>query len=516
MFRSKYFAGILLIGSLCFFGNLSSASDFGTQLTYDRGSKFFTDWSPDGKWIAYGRSGDIWYVPSTGGAPINITANINESCGFPSFTADSKEICFDHHSIYDNSWNLLTNILAKINIYTGEYSLILDNAVHTAWSHNGRYLAYQELGTADWYVLDTVNNKTRFLADGATEVVLYGPNRYTLSCFTPDDKYIITTMNYFTDNGGHSLGLFKIPVMGGEREQLTSHEVYHQWYPDCSPDGEWILYTNFLKSDYGQREIYTYNTLSEVSMPVFPELTSQHWCASFSPDGTKFCYLKFGINSNSLEVFVANFPFQSQVVPAINKLIEEVNELVASWDLDKGIGNALISKLNESVKAINKGNSNSAINQLEAFINQVEALRGKKLSTDQANEYIGTIRKVINVLSKQAELAKINVPANKSAKKEIVIADPYSLKQNSPNPFNPSTTISFTVSSVNNETVLLNIYDIRGSLIRNLIYESKAPGVYSVVWDGKDGSGGKVSAGIYFCRMQAGQFSKTNKMILMK
>ena len=80
MFRSKYFAGILLIGLLCFLGNLSSASDFGTQLTYERGSKFFSDWSPDGKWIAYGRSGDIWYVPSTGGVPVKVVVLTISSC----------------------------------------------------------------------------------------------------------------------------------------------------------------------------------------------------------------------------------------------------------------------------------------------------------------------------------------------------------------------------------------------------------------------------------------------------
>ena len=249
-------------------------------------------------------------------------------------------------------------------------------------------------------------------------------------------------------------------------------------------------------------------------MPVFPELTLLHWCDSFSPDGTKFCYL--GRFTSAYEVYAADFPFQSQVVSAINQLIEEIDELVANGDLSYGIGNSLISKLNGAIKSINDGNLISAINKLEAFIHQVEALSGKKLSAVQADEFIEKKRNIIAVLSKQATAVKPNIPANRGAKKESVSAGLYFLEQNSPNPFNPSTTISFTVPSGSNDPVVLNIYDIRGSLVRRLVNESKSSGVQSVVWDGNDDSGRSVSAGIYFCRMQAGRFSKTNKMILLR
>ena len=510
MCRSKYFTIVILIGSLCFFGNLSSASDFGTplgtQLTGDGGSKWFTDWSPDGEWIAYCKgSSDIWIVPSAGGEPINITANIIESCIFPCFTADSKEICFDQ-PISDNSFNLLKNILAKINITTGEYSVILDNAVHTAWSHNGRYLAYREIGTADLYVLDTEKNKTRFLADASTELVLYKSNAYTLSCFTPDDSYIITTMY-----DGTKLSLFKIPIKGGKRKQLTFHEGY-QWYPDCSPDGEWILYTNFSQN-YKQMEIYAYNTLLEVSMPVFTGLTFRHWCDSFSPDGTKFCYLG---ENGKFEVFVANFPFQSQVFPAINKLIEEINELVTIGDLNNGIGNSLISKLNESVKAINKGNSNSAINQLEAFINQVNALKGKKLSPENSDEILERVQKIIDVLSKQRTVAKPVITQQKEDENLSILTKLFSLKQNSPNPFNPITKIQYEIPTGKSGMVRLTIYDSRGSLVRTLVDGVQNPGIHTATWNATDDSGRRISSGMYIYRLDAGSFTQTRKMLLLR
>lgn len=502
MCGSKYFAGIILIGSLCFLGNLSSASDFGNQLTFDGGFKYYpTDWSPDGRWIAYNQSGEIWIIPSEGGTPINVTADIPEGCTFPRFSFDSKEICFDDFLPGGR-------VLAKINLETKEYSIICPG-IHVAWSHNGRYLAYREIGTSDLYVLDTRDNTRWFLADASIDQELYGANANTTSCFTPDDLYVITTMY-----DGTKQSLFKIPIKGGEREQLTFSEGYH-WYPDCSSDGQWILYTNYSStadpfSVYYGLEVY--NTITNQSFTVFPQLIYWHKDGSFSPDGLKISY-NVTIDGFA-DVYIADFPFtgNEQLIQAL----EGIRTLISNLDLNKGITNSLIVKLSNAISNIEKRNLKTAMNQLEAFINQVEALRGKKSSAEQADEFIETIRKVIGVLSKQATAAKPNILASRGAKKEILSAGLYFLEQNSPNPFNPSTTISFAVPSVNNEPVLLNIYDIRGSLVRRLVNESKSSGVHSVVWDGKDDSGRKVSAGIYFCHMQAGQFSKTNKMILMK
>ena len=90
----------------------------------------------------------------------------------------------------------------------------------------------------------------------------------------------------------------------------------------------------------------------------------------------------------------------------------------------------------------------------------------------------------------------------------------FKLYQNYPNPFNPSTTIKYAVPK--NVKVTLKIYDLLGREIATLVNDVKSPGVYSVKWNGKTMSGQQVSSGVYFYRLEAGNFVKVNKMILLK
>jgi len=90
----------------------------------------------------------------------------------------------------------------------------------------------------------------------------------------------------------------------------------------------------------------------------------------------------------------------------------------------------------------------------------------------------------------------------------------FALAQNSPNPFNPATTISYSVSAPS--TVHLTVYDLRGRLVTTLVDRMQQEGTYSVQWDGKDSRGQTLSSGVYFYRMEAGTFSSTRKMILLK
>jgi hypothetical protein len=97
---------------------------------------------------------------------------------------------------------------------------------------------------------------------------------------------------------------------------------------------------------------------------------------------------------------------------------------------------------------------------------------------------------------------------------------------NFPNPFNPSTTISFTVETPLMAFVLIEVYDIRGRLVRTLLDGSLEQGQalqlrlgagrHSVVWDGRDDSGNQVSSGIYLYRMVAGEYQSIRRMILLK
>ena len=93
----------------------------------------------------------------------------------------------------------------------------------------------------------------------------------------------------------------------------------------------------------------------------------------------------------------------------------------------------------------------------------------------------------------------------------------FSLSQNFPNPFNPSTSISFSVpESAGRVGVFLKVFDLRGALVRTLVEGERGPGSYTMFWDGRNEQGKMLSSGVYFYRLQAGEFSSTRKMVLLK
>jgi hypothetical protein len=91
-----------------------------------------------------------------------------------------------------------------------------------------------------------------------------------------------------------------------------------------------------------------------------------------------------------------------------------------------------------------------------------------------------------------------------------------SLDDSYPNPFNPTTTIKYSIAE--HGQVTLKIYNAAGQLVRTLINESQAPvqGGFSKVWNGMNEQGQPVASGVYFYQLTAKNFSQTKKMVLLK
>jgi len=90
----------------------------------------------------------------------------------------------------------------------------------------------------------------------------------------------------------------------------------------------------------------------------------------------------------------------------------------------------------------------------------------------------------------------------------------FTLQQNYPNPFNPITTIKYSIPSI--QFVTLKVYDILGSEVAMLVNEEKLPGNYQVVFNVETFHGTFLPSGVYFYRLQAGSFSQTKKLLLLK
>lgn len=92
------------------------------------------------------------------------------------------------------------------------------------------------------------------------------------------------------------------------------------------------------------------------------------------------------------------------------------------------------------------------------------------------------------------------------------------LKGNFPNPFNPNTTISFTIGEEKPVPVNLSVYNVRGQKITTLVDEYKTAGDYSINWNGTDNYGNTISSGVYFYMLKTGGIEpvQTKRMILVK
>lgn len=97
----------------------------------------------------------------------------------------------------------------------------------------------------------------------------------------------------------------------------------------------------------------------------------------------------------------------------------------------------------------------------------------------------------------------------------LITPDDYKLNPNYPNPFNPSTTIEYTLPIASK--ISISIYNVIGQEVANLVQlQDKSAGTYQVTWNGLDNNGNKVASGTYFYSMRFGNFVKTKQMTLMK
>ena len=101
------------------------------------------------------------------------------------------------------------------------------------------------------------------------------------------------------------------------------------------------------------------------------------------------------------------------------------------------------------------------------------------------------------------------------------LPESFELNQNFPNPFNPSTTISYTIrsrGSIGKEPyrTQLDIFNVLGRKVKTLVDKVQSPGTYTIEWRGETDSGSRVASGIYFYRLILGPEIQTKKMMLLK
>ncbi|MCF7913145.1 MAG: T9SS type A sorting domain-containing protein, partial [Candidatus Cloacimonetes bacterium] len=130
--------------------------------------------------------------------------------------------------------------------------------------------------------------------------------------------------------------------------------------------------------------------------------------------------------------------------------------------------------------------------------------------TCSADDYISQTEEGVNLL----ENTVLNFQLAPDVSGDDVFEALTLLKGNYPNPFNPVTTIEFSLAE--NSQIILEIYNNKGQQVRTLLHEYCNAGTHSVIWDGHDSDNREVASGIYYYKIHTADFMQTRKMLLLK
>lgn len=133
---------------------------------------------------------------------------------------------------------------------------------------------------------------------------------------------------------------------------------------------------------------------------------------------------------------------------------------------------------------------------------------------DSDNNLTETTTQIFDVFWTSVEKVLYTYSAITAIKPGFNSADKWRLAENYPNPFNPQTSIEFSVPQTSFVTV--KVYNIQGQEVKELLSGYKTPGNHTVVWDATNNSGEKVASGVYMYRLVSDTRVLSRKMILIK
>jgi hypothetical protein len=265
------------------------------------------------------------------------------------------------------------------------------------------------------------------------------------------------------------------------------------------PDGDPLTYAWTLTGPG-----YTGEALTGVS-PTFCAATDSDYTATLVVnDGTVD-----SAPTEDAEVTVTAVPLSG----ALDALADDVEALLASDELNRGQANALSVKLRQAKRLLARGKTAEALDVLAGFRQQVLDLwqLDGVLTQAQAEALVASVDAITGAVgspcSSTAALAATALPpvdfGLETAPAEFALSAAY------PNPFNPTTTISFDLPEAS--FVNLSVYSILGQQVAQLVNEQKSPGRYTVSFDAST-----LSSGVYLYRLQTDSYMETMQMTLIK
>jgi hypothetical protein len=211
--------------------------------------------------------------------------------------------------------------------------------------------------------------------------------------------------------------------------------------------------------------------------------------------------------TNSEEIYGVQFSLRTSSDVILGKLerdfrTTEEHWLVASYKPNDTVINVIIISM-----------------QSKYFPNGNGALAKISFTTEKPNEISSALLANVIITNKNADSLSVAINNLDWSNKPIIIANKnesksFAYSQNFPNPFNPSTIITYRLNKP--AQVRLSVYDITGREVNRLVDRYQSVGDYNISWDSNDKNGQKMASGMYFARLNVDNESVTRKMVMTK
>lgn len=317
----------------------------------------------------------------------------------------------------------------------------------------------------------------------------------------------------------------------------TIYAQYDYWCPHPSiratSDGSSTIYTNPNYDGCSQLALYDGNVLNKTNSTDLLDyarklMKLKNYSEAFSvyqslinskPESNVavmvvsdlgFLYRDYRENSiiDMLNSTANNEPDKSVIKATALEVLSNIYSLSESFDKMDKVNQKLIDEFKST-----QHEKNARMNLFYKYYNQeqdskaLEVLSG--ISKDYAENDEVVIAKWLIESRTGQEVVFSKAHGNEFIHQEAIDPDSYSLDANYPNPFNPSTEISFNLPK--NERVTLTVYDVLGKKVAELANANFNAGKHTVMFDAS-----KLSSGVYIYILRAGSFTQSRKMLLMK
>jgi len=309
-------------------------------------------------------------------------------------------------SSYNNSLygNNITNNNGGISLADGSWRNNISR--NNIKANNGRGIGiYYWSGSNSIYGNNITNNNGGILIDDSSYNTISGNNVTANNdygiCITSHADVAFAESNIISGNilRNHNYGVYLVSRLRGE---LTTYNnticensitnTSYGIYIDYSSNNI-IYHNNFINNTY-QVQSHDSTNVWDDGYPSGGNYWSDYIAkGGYDADGDGIGDIPYVIAANNRDRYPLMEPWSS-----IPTMIKSLIRTVVFWNLPKGTENGLTSKLDDVIQLLNKGNENGAIHKLVNLIDQVEALRGKKLTNEQADYLITEAQRIIDLI----------------------------------------------------------------------------------------------------------------------